>query len=643
MRTIWLNVNFFGLWVSLLFSISCLGQGNKPTDKDWKDIADQHRAGAIHDTVYLLKAQRLTESSFKDPLLKDRLADYKKVAWSNKDYQPFRIKYYAFLANHASALHQDGFAIYYVQKMEEELQKVKPYVNSLNQPRLLLYVYGTNDYTNHEKRLAIIDSITPFLKTLPALVSRQTVNINTCINAFTILKQSAALYASRKDTTKALEMQDLARKLLRVLRNKPNVDAGKIVHGQLLLYLIESDVAKLLSRKEEEGRILNAAYQATMSRDTVGNPIYKSAFESTILGRLIDYHIARKQIDSANYFFGLYKNKVQSSKGTATADGNRFRLYSGKINAVNGAYGAAYEDVLRASQITDSIVSIRTADIQNNMYANVIAEQRYEALIASQAQNGKRNVIIFAIIIALIATVAGFLWVLRANKKKAGRQIEKLNETTQIQIAELEAHANVIQKKLGLELHDDIAGRLASVVNYVETKILEEHDPGTRDKLAVIAGMTRSAYTSARSKSHEWYFKSSEEEKIAFSQRISYIVRLALPDDQYEKQIEIDDQCIEGMSPEMRIHLLRIIQEAVANILKHAKASKVKLFIYEDDGSAVLQISDNGKGFDQKLKLKAKGIGLESVKARTRELNGSLEIASSGSGTELLFHIPLRG
>jgi hypothetical protein len=66
----------------------------------------------MHDTVYLASAQALTERSFKNPLLKDRLSKYRNIAWSNPAYQRFRIKYYAFLANHASAVHQDGYAIY---------------------------------------------------------------------------------------------------------------------------------------------------------------------------------------------------------------------------------------------------------------------------------------------------------------------------------------------------------------------------------------------------------------------------------------------------------------------------------------------------------------------------------------------------
>jgi signal transduction histidine kinase len=112
-----------------------------------------------------------------------------------------------------------------------------------------------------------------------------------------------------------------------------------------------------------------------------------------------------------------------------------------------------------------------------------------------------------------------------------------------------------------------------------------------------------------------------------------------LPDGKYEKQIEIDDESLEKVSPEMRIHLLRIIQEAVTNILKHAKASKVKLFLYGEDGSITLQITDNGKGFD--VRAKSKGLGLQSLKNRINEMNGSVEITSPGQGTELLFTAPL--
>ncbi|MFC6194285.1 sensor histidine kinase [Dyadobacter subterraneus] len=607
--------------------------------KQWETIAAQHKAGKLNDTLYLVKAQLLTEESFKDPALKDRLSLYRQIAWSDTAYRPFRVKYFAFLANHASLVHQEGYAIYYLQKMEEELMQIKPYVSSLNQPRLLLGIYGDNEQTNLKRRIAIIDSVMPILRSLPGKISQQSVPINTCLNAFTILKHAAQLYLARKDTVKVLGLVGLSRKIWNQLDKKKGLDKGKTEQCQMSLYLIEYAGARALSEPNRGREILKNAYQEITAQNSHITPLFRRPFERTILGRLIDFYIDQNQKDSANYYFNKFKNTVASYKKNESGDGTKFLLYSGKVQAMNRNYLAAYQNTLHAYELNDSIISIKIADIQNNMYASVVSEQRSEALVTAGKEKQKRNLIIFIISAALIITITVFVRRQRIGAAKAERQIDELNKTTQIQIAELEAANNLVQKRMGMELHDDIAGRLVNICNFIETKTFEENDPEKKKTLETLAEMAKDAYLNTRSKSHEWYFKGLEDGKIGFSQRIIQIVEQALPVGKYEKQIEIDDDSLEHISSQIRIHILRIIQEAVANILKHARASKVKLFIYEEDGSIALQIADNGRGFS--VLSKRKGLGLQSLQNRIKEMGGSLEIDSSGQGTDLLFVIPL--
>ena len=615
----------------LLFSLPCSGQADLA--QEWGKIKAQHDAGLVHDTVYLLRAQALAEKWFKDPELKEKLYTYRKIAWSDAAYLPFRVKYFAFLANHSSLVYQEGFSIYYLQKMEEELKQIRPYANSLNQPRLLLSIYGGSDLANQGKRMAIIDSVMPFLKSLPGKLSKQSISINTFVNAFTILKHSSQLYLVRKDTVRVFETLNLAQKIWNELEKKSGLDKGKMEQCRLSLYLIESAAASILSERNKEGEILNRAYQTISSDSTHVSSIFKGPFERTILGRLIDYHISGNHIDSVNYYFSRFKNN-QSGGDT------KFLLYSGKVHAKNGDYMTAFHDILKAYEINDSIISIKIADIQNNMYAHMVSEQQNAALMTAEEEKRNRNLVIFIIVTVLIISICFFVWKLRASAAKANRKIEELNKVTQIQIAELEANANLVQKKMGMELHDDIAGRLVNICNLIERQTLDEKDPARNSRLALISEMARDAYTNTRLKSHEWYFGGLKEERTAFSQRVLKIVDLALPKEKYEKQIEIDDESLEKISSETRINLLRVIQEAVVNILKHAKADRVELFIYEEDGSVALQIVDNGKGFDVMSQPQGKGFGLESLKARAREMNGVLEISSSAKGTELLLNVP---
>ncbi len=623
-----------------LHTLASRGQNEVIHDQDWNNLLNQHRSGTLHDTIYLIKAQALTEKSFKDPSLKEKLTRYREIAWSNEDYRPFRVKYYAFLANHATAVHKEGFTIYYLEKMEKELQEIKPYTNSLNQPRLLLYIYGRNNHINQDKRIAIIDSVMPFLKSLPSILSKSPTPVNTCVNAFTILKHASNLYLERKDTLRVLESVNLAKQIWTQLEKIKGLDKGKMEQCQMSLFLTQCAGARILSDNKKEEEILKNAYKIITSKNQV-TPLFKAPFERTILSNLIDFYIYQNDLDSTNHYFSKFKDKVKSYKTNESGDGTKFLLYSGRVHAMNKDYMAAYDDVLKAYEINDSIISVKMTDTHNNLFAHLIAEQSKEDLIKSEQQKRDQNVLIFTISIILLTTIFIFTWRLSVNRKKSDKQIEDLNKMTQIQIAELVASAHQVQKKMGMELHDDIAGRLVGICNSIETEALEEKDLEKRSRLETIARMARDTYKSTRLKSHDWYFTGTKEESAAFIEGVNKIVTQALPDGKYENQIEIDVHALDNIPPEMRIHLLRIIQEAVSNILKHAKADKVKLFMYEEDNLLHLQIIDNGKGFNKTHHPKKESVGLISLKNRVKEMNGTIDIITNSNGTEILCAIPV--
>lgn len=93
------------------------------------------------------------------------------------------------------------------------------------------------------------------------------------------------------------------------------------------------------------------------------------------------------------------------------------------------------------------------------------------------------------------------------------------------------------------------------------------------------------------------------------------------------------------LSEEKEIGLLRMVQECINNILKHAEASQVTISIAEQNGNCQVTIRDNGIGFD--VKKKAEGIGMKSLEKRAQELSGSIDIDSiSGKGTSIRISIP---
>jgi signal transduction histidine kinase len=88
--------------------------------------------------------------------------------------------------------------------------------------------------------------------------------------------------------------------------------------------------------------------------------------------------------------------------------------------------------------------------------------------------------------------------------------------------------------------------------------------------------------------------------------------------------------------------LFHISQEALANIAKHAQAQHAKMTLWTAPGRVLMEISDDGVGFDiNKMRL-ALGHGLANMRTRARKMGGDVEVNSApGNGTSILTWIPL--
>lgn len=116
-----------------------------------------------------------------------------------------------------------------------------------------------------------------------------------------------------------------------------------------------------------------------------------------------------------------------------------------------------------------------------------------------------------------------------------------------------------------------------------------------------------------------------------YSRRSNVKVTLKGKEDKYRFPLEIE------------VNLYRIIQEALTNVIKHAVATEVTIFLYHKNSCAILSVKDNGRGFDN-IKLSGsphKGTGIYNMKERVNLLGGSFEIISKpGKGTRINVRIP---
>jgi signal transduction histidine kinase len=98
------------------------------------------------------------------------------------------------------------------------------------------------------------------------------------------------------------------------------------------------------------------------------------------------------------------------------------------------------------------------------------------------------------------------------------------------------------------------------------------------------------------------------------------------------------------LSQDMEQHLLRIAQEAVTNVLKHAGASRIWVKLHREARRIYLRIVDNGRGFEQQDVFADLGghFGLIGMRERAERLGGELHLKSRpGEGTQVEVTVPL--
>ncbi len=110
-------------------------------------------------------------------------------------------------------------------------------------------------------------------------------------------------------------------------------------------------------------------------------------------------------------------------------------------------------------------------------------------------------------------------------------------------------------------------------------------------------------------------------------------------------QIDAPDRHLR-FAPSLELLVFRVFQESMINITKHAQASQVRVRLSCDDGTLVLAIDDNGRGFDAHKYFRAPpsaaGLGLIAMRERIAHFGGVFRISSRpGAGTHLFVSLPV--
>jgi signal transduction histidine kinase len=95
------------------------------------------------------------------------------------------------------------------------------------------------------------------------------------------------------------------------------------------------------------------------------------------------------------------------------------------------------------------------------------------------------------------------------------------------------------------------------------------------------------------------------------------------------------------LAPPAEHAVLRVVQEALANAVKHARPTRIRLRLHHQDDQVAVTVTDDGAGFDPSLAEQRHGMGLGLMRQRVAELGGSFQLDSTpGQGTTVQVLLP---
>jgi PAS domain S-box-containing protein len=236
----------------------------------------------------------------------------------------------------------------------------------------------------------------------------------------------------------------------------------------------------------------------------------------------------------------------------------------------------------------------------------------------------------------------GFLRDLSESK----RTQEDLRESTQrLQQSDAErlrllrklvaAHENE-RRSIAAAIHDDSIQAVAALAIRVSAMRRKAQDDGVRASLAEIEESVSEAVTRLRRLMFELHPTTLDRGGLAAT--IENLIEQFVDDD---TSYSLDDGLSREPSQSARLALYRVVQEAITNARKHAKARNIVVQLGEDGDTFVARVNDDGVGFSiAEIESPAGHLGLSTMREQAEMASGDITIESSGKGTTVEARIP---
>jgi len=200
------------------------------------------------------------------------------------------------------------------------------------------------------------------------------------------------------------------------------------------------------------------------------------------------------------------------------------------------------------------------------------------------------------------------------------------------------------RQRLGRELHTGVGQMLAAIHLQLEIIGAQAIEPPAAVKQALgrISTLANEALQQVRAVSRRLH--PPEWQRLTLEAALVQLWDISGIPQRFQTSLRITPLPHEP-ALEVKVLMYRATQEALSNLIRHSRATRIDLRLEPIDGSLVLTIQDNGVGFDARRQFSAPanvaaGIGLRSIREQAASIGAKLTVESSPVGTKLEVSAP---
>ena len=474
-----------------------------------------------------------------------------------------------------------------------------------------------------------------------------------------LYKNIGLVYYSQGKTKEALTYNNKALAIFNQLKSKKDIAATYVNIGNCYFddyqpqnALLNYNKALKLSKETNDNQTIAKLY------NNIGS-VYINDLQDTIKGidYLLDALAIKKQMNNQNDLIIQYNNiaavyldirkydlalsyndkafELASKSGNLEELINVYDTYA-LINSAKKDFKKAYDYHKLYSKTKDSLLNIDNLKAVEEINTKYQTAEKEKQLLQKEAEAKKKTTtIIILSLLAFFIAIVGFL-IYRQQRLKNVQQKQEFE--LQSAITQIENQNKLHEQRLAIsrDLHDNIGAQLTFIISSVENLKFgfPTMENSIKNHLTKISDFTKTTIVELRDTI--WAMNANEFTFDDLSSRIyNFIEKAQSAKENTAFKFLVDDSLKNSKFSSLEgVNLYRTIQEAVNNAIKYADATEVSVQVQPKENGIVIDISDNGKGFD--LETIDFGNGIVNMQKRIEEIGGVFKIKSElTKGTQI--------